>query len=141
MAVALAGTETLTTLMAKGPAGGSAGQAFAGTLPMDRLNTYAEAMIKQKHFSVGYPINQDLNMKDFYQWYVDSGLCNVSMNNVGNPRKASALMNSHDFENEVIEYFAPLFGFKPGEAWGTVTHSGTDGNMHGMYFGVKYLQA
>ena len=80
-------------------------------------------------------------MKDFYQWFVDSGLCNVSMNNVGNPRKESALMNSHVFENEVIDYFAPLFGFRPGEAWGMVTHSGTDGNMHGMYFGVKYLQA
>ena len=50
-------------------------------------------------------------------------------------------MNTHAFENEVIEYFAPLFGFKPGESWGIVTHSGTDGNMHGMYFGVKYLQA
>jgi histidine decarboxylase len=141
MAAALAGTETLTTLMAKRPSGGMIGEAFAGSLPMNRLNVFAEDAIKRKQHAVGYPVNQDLNMKDFYAWYVDSGLCNVSMNNVGNPRKEGSIMNTHAFENEVIDYFAPLFGFKADETWGIVTHSGTDGNMHGMYFGVKYLQA
>lgn len=141
LAVGVAGADTLKDLMVKGPSGIMVGDAFAGPIPMNRLNAFAKEVIKRKQHAVGYPINQNLNMKDFYKWFVDSGLCNVSMNNVGNPRKESALMNSHAFENEVIEYFAPLFGFKPGEAWGMVTHSGTDGNMHGMYFGVKYLQA
>jgi len=108
---------------------------------MNRLNAFAEDAIKRKQHAVGYPVNQDLNMKDFYAWYVDSGLCNVSMNNVGNPRKEGSIMNRHVFENEVIDYFGLLFGFKADETWGTVTHSGTGGNMHGMYFGVKYLQA
>ena len=141
MAVALAGGDTLKELMAKGPAGVMVGDAFAGPLPMNRLNAFAKDAIERKQHAIGYPVNEDLNMKDFYAWFVDSGLCNVSMNNVGNPRKESAMMNTHEFENEVIEYFAPLYGFKPGESWGIVTHSGTDGNMHGMYFGVKYLQA
>ena len=141
VAVGVAGADTLKDLMVKGPSGIMVGDAFAAPIPMNRLNAFAKEVIKRKQHAVGYPINQNLNMKDFYKWFVDSGLCNVSMNNVGNPRKESALMNSHAFENEVIEYFAPLFGFKPGEAWGMVTHSGTDGNMHGMYFGVKYLQA
>lgn len=141
LAVTVAGADTLRELMVKGPSGMLAGNALAAPIPMNRLNAFARETIKRKHFAVGYPINQNLNMKDFYQWFVDSGLCNVSMNNVGNPRKESALMNTHAFENEVIEYFAPFFGFKPGEVWGMVTHSGTDGNMHGMYFGVKYLQA
>ena len=141
MAVAAAGADTLKELMLKGPSGLMVGDALAAPLPMNRLNAFAQDVIRRKHFAVGYPINQNINTKDFYQWFVDSGLCNVSMNNVGNPRKESALMNTHAFENEVIEYFAPLFGFKPGESWGIVTHSGTDGNMHAMYFGVKYLQA
>lgn len=141
VAVAAAGADTLTELMRKGPADLLAGDAYAGTIPMKRLNAFARDVIRRKHFAVGYPINQNLNMKDFYKWFVESGLCNVSMNNVGNPKKESAIMNTHPFENEVIEYFAPFFGFKPGETWGIVTHSGTDGNMHGMYFGVKYLQS
>lgn len=141
VAVGVAATDTLKELMVKGPSGTLVGEAFAGSLPMNRLNAFAEDAIERKQHAVGYPVNQDITMKDFYKWFVDSGLCNVSMNNVGNPRKESALMNTHAFENEVIEYFAPLFGFKPGESWGIVTHSGTDGNMHGMYFGVKYLQA
>jgi histidine decarboxylase len=141
IAVAAACADTLTELMRKGPADLFVGDAHSATIPMKRLNAFAVDVIKRKHFAVGYPINQNLNMKDFYKWFVESGLCNVSMNNVGNPKKESALMNTHVFENEVIEYFAPFFGFKPGETWGIVTHSGTDGNMHGMYFGVKYLQA
>jgi len=140
-AAAAAGADTLKELMSRGPSGILVDEAHAATIPMKRMNAFAREVIKRKQHAVGYPINQNLNMKDFYQWFVDSGLCNVSMNNVGNPRKESALMNSHAFENEVIDYFAPHFGFDPKETWGMVTHSGTDGNMHGMYFGVKYLQA
>lgn len=141
VAAAAAGADTLKELMARGPSGLLVEDAHAAAIPMKRMNAFAREVIKRKQHAVGYPINQNLNMKDFYEWFVDSGLCNVSMNNVGNPRKESALMNSHAFENEVIEYFAPLFGFDPKETWGIVTHSGTDGNMHGMYFGVKYLQS
>jgi glutamate/tyrosine decarboxylase-like PLP-dependent enzyme len=43
------------------------------------------------------------------------------------------------FENEVIDFFAPHYGFKKDDTWGIVTYSGTDGNNHGVYFGVKYL--
>ena len=45
-----------------------------------------------------------------------------------------------DFEREVIEFFGPLYGFDPGDLWGIVTFSGTDGNNHGIYFGSKYLE-
>lgn len=62
------------------------------------------------------------------------------MNNVGDPRKPAIFaMNTHEFENELIDFFAPLYGFSQDEAWGIITMSGTDGNMHGMYFGVKQL--
>ena len=50
-------------------------------------------------------------------------------------------MNTLQFEKEVIEYFAPKYGFRDGEFWGIVSHSGTDGNAHGIYFGCTYLKS
>lgn len=116
--------------------------AEAGTIPYGRLNKFAEQMVKFKSHVVGYPCNLAFNLKDFYTWFVNSGLCNLHMNNVGNPRKESSyLLNTHKFENEVIDYFASLYGFDKGDYWGIVTHSGTDGNMHAMYFGVNYIKS
>lgn len=65
------------------------------------------------------------------------------MDNVGDPfaEKHYYTMNTLQFEKEVIEYFAPKYGFKDGEFWGMVSHSGTDGNAHGLYFGCTYLKS
>ena len=109
---------------------------FADEIPMDRLNNFAKQMLERSNQAVGYPVNQNIDLKEFYQWYLDSGLHGVAMNNVGNPRKHSPYsMNTHEFENEVIGFFTPLYGFEPHNTWGIVTFSGTDGNNHGIYFG------
>lgn len=114
--------------------------AFAGEIDMNRLNAFAKQMIEGKKQAIGYPVNQNVDLQEFYRWFADSGLANVAMNNVGNPRKASLFsLNTHQFENEVIDFFAPLYGFAKDDTWGIVTYSGTDGNNHGVYFGVKYL--
>jgi len=64
------------------------------------------------------------------------------MNNVGDPRRPSLYsLNTHEFENQVIDFFSPLYGFAQEEAWGFVTSSGTDGNNHGIYFGVNFLSS
>jgi histidine decarboxylase len=114
--------------------------AVAGDIDMVRLNDFAKRMVEGKKQAIGYPVNQDVDLREFYRWFADSGLADVGMNNVGNPRKDSIYsLNTHQFENEVIDFFAPLYGFAKDEAWGIVTYSGTDGNNHGIYFGVKYL--
>ncbi len=114
--------------------------ASAGEVDMNRLNAFAKDMIAHQSHTIGYPVNQNVDLQEFYRWFADSGLANVAMNNVGNPRKDSLYsLNTHQFENEVIDFFAPLYGFTKDEAWGFVTYSGTDGNNHGVYFGVKYL--
>ncbi|MEI6315299.1 MAG: aminotransferase class V-fold PLP-dependent enzyme [Syntrophus sp. (in: bacteria)] len=114
--------------------------AFAGEIDMTRLNTFAKQIIADQQHAIGYPVNQNVDLQEFYRWFADSGLANVAMNNVGNPRKASPFsLNTHQFENEVIDFFAPLYGFPKDDTWGIVTYSGTDGNNHGIYFGVKYL--
>ena len=111
-------------------------------VPLARLNDFAKRMHELRRNAVGYPVNQNTDLKEFYEWYLNSKLYEVAMNNVGDPRKADIIsMNTHEFENEVIDFFAPLYGFSKDEAWGIVTTSGTDGNAHGMYFGVKQLLA
>jgi histidine decarboxylase len=111
-------------------------------LDMARLDAFARRMVEGKKRAIGYPVNQNVQLADFYRWFAASGLAEVAMNNVGNPRKESLFsLNTHEFENEVIDFFAPLYGFARDETWGIVTASGTDGNNHGLYFGVKSLAA
>lgn len=115
---------------------------FAGEIDMNRMNSFAKRIVAEKGQMIGFPGNQNVDLQDFYRWYAESGLADVSMNNVGNPRASSLVaLNTHQFENEVIDFFAPLYGFTKEKVWGIVTYSGTDGNNHGIYFGVKYLQS
>ncbi len=105
-----------------------------------RVDQFAEQVLAKSDRVVGYPISQDTALDAFYRWYARKKLFRVSMNNVGNPSKASPYtLNTHEFEKEVVGYFADLYGFEPGEFWGFVTSSGTDGNQHRVYFGKKYL--
>ena len=88
----------------------------------------------------GYPVNEQSALHGFYEWYVASGMDVININNAGDPMVDNpANWSSQAFEREVIEFFEPLYGFPKHKAWGIVTHSGTDGNNHGIYFGVKYL--
>ncbi len=108
----------------------------------NRLDQFAQRVLDKSQKVAGYPVNQDTSLDGFYAWYMKHKLYRASMNNVGNPRKASPYsLNTHEFENEVVDYFAKLYGFKAGDYWGFVTASGTDGNNHGIYFGRKYLQS
>lgn len=91
--------------------------------------------------SIGYPVCQQPNVSGFGEWYAKTGLCDMHVNNCGNPfDDEQFLLNTTAIEKEVIETFAPLYGIPKGEEWGFVTNSGTDGNMHGIYFGAKILQ-
>ena len=91
--------------------------------------------------SIGYPVCQQPNVSGFGDWYAKTGLCDMHVNNCGNPFDSEQfLLNTTAIEKEVIETFAPFYGIPSGKEWGFVTNSGTDGNMHGIYFGAKILQ-
>lgn len=91
--------------------------------------------------SIGYPVCQQPNVSGFGEWYAKTGLCDMHVNNCGNPfDDEQFLLNTTAIEKEVIETFAPYYGIPKGKEWGFVTNSGTDGNMHGIYFGAKILQ-
>ena len=89
--------------------------------------------------ALGYPGNYASRLDGFYQWYTANGMENILINNAGDPFAQSGALSSLTFEREVIESFAPLYGFDLDNLWGIVTMSGTDGNNHGLYFGVNYL--
>lgn len=91
--------------------------------------------------SIGYPVCQYPNIAGFGEWYAKTGLCDMVIDNVGDPfKEEQLLLGSVPIEREVIHAFAPLYDIPSSEAWGFVTASGTDGNMHGIYFGAKKLQ-
>lgn len=106
-----------------------------------RLDTFAADMVTRKLKEFGYPVNQKSQLISFYKWFAGSGLNLAMVNNAGDPFDVSThLLNSLEFEREVIEYLAPLYGFDENNLWGIITFSGTDGNNHGIYFGAKYLE-
>ena len=90
--------------------------------------------------ALGYPGNYDSKLDGFYAWYTENKMENILINNAGDPFGKASALSSLRFEREVIESFAPLYGFDLDNLWGIVTMSGTDGNNHGMYFGVNYLK-
>lgn len=90
--------------------------------------------------ALGYPGNYDSKLEGFYKWYTDNKMENILINNAGDPFDNPGALSSAKFEREVIETFAPLYGFSTNDLWGMVTMSGTDGNNHGIYFGYNYLK-
>ena len=107
----------------------------------EKLDQWTETWKQGQQTYFGYPCNQQSAMKDFYEWYTATGMDVININNAGDPMTDTPeKMSSQAFEREVIEFFAPLYGFDQENVWGIVTHSGTDGNNHGIYFGANYLR-
>ncbi len=111
------------------------------------MNTDAELVSLMKKIyqnvdhSIGYPVCQAPNMSGFGEWYAKTGLCDIPINNAGNPfDEEQYILNSVGIEHYVIRTLAPWYGIPEGQEWGFVTNSGTDGNMHGLYYGAKKLQ-
>lgn len=105
-----------------------------------QLDQFVEKCKADHVTALGYPGNYDSNLEGFYDWYTKNKLENILINNAGDPFDKSGALSSATFEREVIERFAPLYGFDLSNLWGIVTMSGTDGNNHGIYFGVNYLK-
>lgn len=107
----------------------------------EELDKYVKLWKEGQSTYFGYPVNQKSGLSDFYKWYVASGMDVINLNNVGDPMTDEPWkMSSQKFEREVIEFFAPLYGYDLDNVWGLVTHSGTDGNNHGIYFGANALK-
>ena len=118
----------------------AAAMCFGQSSGFQKLDEWTEVWKTGQQTYFGYPCNQNSALREFYEWYLGSGMYGVNLNNAGDPMNGQPWkMSSSTFEREVIEYFAPLYGFEKDKVWGIVTHSGTDGNNHGIYFGANYL--
>lgn len=118
----------------------AAAMCFGQSSGFQKLDEWTEVWKTGQQTYFGYPCNQNSALREFYEWYLGSGMYGVNLNNAGDPMNGQPWkMSSSVFEREVIEYFAPLYGFEKDKVWGIVTHSGTDGNNHGIYFGANYL--
>ena len=107
----------------------------------EQLERWASECLAERSMTLGYPGNNDIRLEEFYRWYTGNNLESMIINNAGDPfEEGDHTLSSLDFEREVIQYFAPKYGFDGNDLWGIVTMSGTDGNNHGIYFGVNYLK-
>lgn len=107
----------------------------------EQLDRWASECLAERSMTLGYPGNNDIRLEEFFRWYTGNNLESMIINNAGGPfEEGDHTLSSLDFEREVIQYFAPKYGFDGNDLWGIVTMSGTDGNNHGIYFGVNYLK-
>lgn len=94
----------------------------------DRLDTFWHYCVENQYFNIGYPESADFDyayLQRFMQF---------SINNCGDwGAKCNYLLNSFEFESEVMQYFAELFKIPFEHSWGYVTNGGTEGNMFGCY--------
>jgi len=94
----------------------------------ERLESFLGELDGFAKSALGYPSAFDIN----YQQLVPFLAC--GLNNVGDPfASGSYRLNSHEFELEVLEFFAEMTRAPKGEWWGYVTNGGTEGNLYGMY--------
>jgi Glutamate decarboxylase and related PLP-dependent proteins len=102
----------------------------------------AEKLVERRKHQMGYPFDQETNLKEFYEWLLETGLCTTTLISVGSPYKdAWDMLHVDEFERASVDWIAKTFGFPENTHWGVVTNGGTDGNMHGIYFGRKELAA
>jgi histidine decarboxylase len=98
----------------------------------------------RKDNMLGYPINMATPPDAFIAWQKQLarvGLDKFAFNNVGNPYEHSHIpFNTHHLEKELIKRFGKLYHFVPEDTWGFLSNSGTDSNMHGLYFGRTILK-
>lgn len=106
---------------------------------MERLCAAAGDLYARRFNQLGYPFDQESGLSEFYEWLAGTGLGGVTLINVGDPYKTDwDMLNTDEFERECVDFLAGAYGFGD-DHWGVISNGGTDGNMHGIYFGRKAL--
>ncbi len=107
---------------------------------LKHLTEAANRLVQTRRYQMGYPFDQETNLEGFYKWLIETGLCNTTLISVGSPYKeAWDMLDVDEFERAIVDFYAKAFGFPGDSWWGFISNGGTDGNMHGLYFGRKYL--
>lgn len=96
----------------------------------NKLDAFWAYCVKNQYFNIGYPESAD------FDYTMIERFMRFSINNCGDwGEYCNYLLNSFDFEKEVMEYFSTIFKIPFEESWGYVTNGGTESNMFGCYLG------
>uniref|UniRef100_UPI0005932099 histidine decarboxylase n=1 Tax=Chromobacterium haemolyticum TaxID=394935 RepID=UPI0005932099 len=98
------------------------------SLDQNRIESFWQYCLQHQYFNLAYPESADFDYTPLHRFL------RFSINNCGDWNESSNyLLNSFDFEREVMHFFAELFHIPFDESWGYVTNGGTEGNMFGCY--------
>jgi histidine decarboxylase len=99
-----------------------------------QLDQFLERLEQVAAREIGYPVAFD------FDYSALTPFLSFSLNNAGDPfMPMTYLLNSHDFEREVVSYFAGLARAPEDQWWGYVTNGSTEGNLYGLYLARELL--
>jgi len=98
---------------------------------LDRFHEYLENVAAKE---IGYPVAFD------FDYSALAPFLSFSLNNAGDPfMPMTYLLNSHEFEREVVSFYAQLARAPADQWWGYVTNGSTESNLYGMYLARELL--
>jgi len=99
-----------------------------------RLEEFLGRLREAAALEIGYPVAFDFDYSDLFPFL------SFSLNNAGDPfMPMTYLLNSHEFEQEVVGFFAKLARAPEDQWWGYVTNGSTEGNLYGLYLARELL--
>jgi len=99
-----------------------------------QLDRFLERLEQDASREIGYPVAFDFDYSSLVPFL------SFSLNNAGDPfMPMTYLLNSHDFEREVVSFYAHLARAPEDQWWGYVTNGSTEGNLYGLYLARELL--
>jgi histidine decarboxylase len=99
-----------------------------------QLDQFLEHLKQVASKEIGYPVAFD------FDYSALTPFLSFSLNNAGDPfMPMTYLLNSHEFEREVVSFFAGLARAPEDQWWGYVTNGSTEGNLYGLYLARELL--
>jgi histidine decarboxylase len=99
-----------------------------------QLDLFFEQLQQDASREVGFPVAFD------FDYSALAPFLSISLNNAGDPfMPMTYLLNSHDFEREVVSFYAQLTRAPDDQWWGYVTNGSTEGNLYGLYLARELL--
>lgn len=99
-----------------------------------QLDRFLERLEQYASREIGYPVAFD------FDYSALTPFLSFSLNNAGDPfMPMTYLLNSHEFEREVVSFYAQLARAPEDHWWGYVTNGSTEGNLYGLYLARELL--
>ena len=94
-----------------------------------RLQLLNEHMTVSRESVLGYPTSKDFDYSAIHHFL------DFPINNIGDPYEEGSTykVHTHEFEREVVRFFAKLFRANPQNYWGYVTNGSSESNLYGLY--------